>query len=756
MKRLTAFVITAAVLAAICFQPLGAREDANLNKGIAYLLVNDPGQAGKYFALYFRGGINPNIVNGFKQLMEGNNKAATRHFKTFLDMDHRSVTALVGISLSTSTMEVSNSSELLKRAIRLDRRFSPAYLCLGMEYLKDKNYPQAIANFRQAMNRGRVPEYKILPAKLYLELGNPAAVLGLLKKEADAAPDNFYFNFLTAKALLLLNRSDELGPYIEAAGESNPTNKEAKLLTAQYYLSQNDPQKARLLLKGIIFNDYNEDYMKTFATVLVRLKDKKADNYLHEVFSRKKWDKEINLLMGLYHLSIGRGGNVQNWVYRSILCGHDIERLKKLFPEDNKFPRYKSLPFFDIARMEWLSNDKLLVVGVAKSGERERIFIVDPEKMRTVQTMNYRGKLQEIFISPKRNAVIVSTVAGDNESVNLYAVDAGARVLRLRPLMRRPLRVAAVTVGFNSAGTMAYISDNRINSIAFESPFSQVSQYGDKKPVYPNYPFYIYKYYFATGRMVTLKDLSKLDTVPSIDGVRKYSLVSDAMYADSQIQSLVETGQQLDITSSEMVNILFGRDLTSFVIYLSDMSNAFKGYAWDKLDNKALPVDETMFLGKGKYAELSVLDIAPERKEILVVTKKQKELFLYNYESHLFLRLGNNVSQVHYDREDRTICVLETSGNNGRRRTGGSGLHVISLDPYLDVSVGTKLPLTGIVDYVSSDEILFRTADGELVKMDGEYKFSYVKPSWEGCLHADAPSGKRTMAFINYRLWLVE
>ena len=730
--------------------------DVNFNKGIAYFLIEDQALAERHFNLFFRESSNPTLQNGFKLLVAGENEAATQQFKSYLNVNHRSSHALVGIALSTSTMAISNTDELLRRAIRLDSRFSPAYLSLGRQYLKKKNYPMAEKNFRQALGYSHVAEYKILLGRLYLELNKPGITLNLLKGEAEKAPNNFYFNFLTAKAYLKLNRLNELGQYIDAALDTRPDNNEAKLLQAKYHLNQNNHHKARLILKGIKFEDYNQDYIKTYAHVLVKLKDKKARNYLYEVFSREKWDKDINLLLGLYHLWIRGKGNVQNWICRSILSGIEISRLKELFPGKFKFPEYKYLSFFDTKKMEWISEEKILLVANRKSGEREKIFIVDLNKMRIIQTMTYNGKIQEFFISKNRKNIIFSSTAEKNKSVYLYAIGLAGRNFRVRPVFGHPLNMPSVIVGFNSTGTLAYITNSKINALAFESPFSQVSQIEKKKPVYPIYPFPIYKYNFVTGRFEKLRNIGQTEVDLPIEGVKKYTLVADAFSVNSRINALIEKGQKLDLTSTEAVKIHFSKDLAFFIIYLSDLNNAFQGLAWDSSNNAITRVDETMFLGKGNYAELTIVDYNPKKMEIMVVTKNQKELILYNYDTHIYTRLAKNADKVLYDRENQMVYVLNSSGNKERRYFGGSGLQVISLNPYVNRQVGTRLGLNDIIRFESESEVYFSTYNGEIVRMDDKYEFSYVETSLEGCEYAESLSGKKTAALINGRLVIIK
>lgn len=752
MRRLTFLIMLVLLVGSI--NVLFARVDVNLNKGIAYLLIGDKSLAGKHLNLYYQKGINPSLKNGFNLLMEGENEDAARHFKSYLDLDHRSSVALVGIALSTAHMSTSNTDELLKRAARLDPTYSPAYLCLGVLNQGNKNYPMAEANFKRARQFANIPEFNILLGRLYLTTGNPGAALGLLKKEADRAPDNFYFNFLTAKAYLMLNRLDDLGPYIQAALDARPGNNEARLLSAKYYLDQDNAQKARIILKGIKLDEYDEDYMKTYAEVLVKLKDKTARNYLYEVFSRKKWDREINRLLGLFHLWMVKGGNVQNWIDRAALSGTDVKRLKELFPDKYTFPEYKTLPFFEVKKIEWISEDFLLVAAIQKSGDRERLFVIDLKRMRIVQTMTFNGTLQEFFLSEDHKHLVFSSTAREGESIYLYYIDLTGRTLRLQELRREPFEFPSAAVGFNSAGTIIYVTDSRINTLAFESPFSQVSQYGQKTPVYPSYPFPVYKYYLKMRRLERMKGALQSEVVPPIDALKKYAVVANAYQDNSRVQALIETGLQLDLTSPESVKIFFSSDMDYFIIYLADLKNAFKGVLWDSHNRNAREMDETMFLGKGNYAELTIVDFNPASKEILVLTKNERDLILYNYRTHLHINLATEAFKAYYNREYNMVYALKA--RNSDVFFGGAGLQVISLSPYLNKTVGTRMGLTDILGSEGESDVYFSTYNGEIVKMDGEYKFSYVKPSMEGSRYAVSPGGNRTAAFINDRLVLIE
>ena len=753
MKRIISVVVLILLLAAFTHpRPPLRKNYEQFNKGIAYILVGDKELAVKHLGLFFNEYPDPALKGGFMNLIEANDWEVTKQFKRYLDINHRSVPALVGIALSTSDMKNSTSIDNLKRATRMEPSFSAAHLCLGMEYMKIKNYPQAEAYFTQAIRRSRTPEYKILLSKLYLLLNEPDNVLRLMKPEADRQPDNFYFNFLTAQAYLGLNKLDAMGTYIEGAIEVNPKNGDAQLLLAKYLLNKGNLKRAKSILKTLNFKDYNEDYVKTYAQVLLELKDRKSKNYLDEVYSKNRWDKDINRLMGRYYL--WKKGNVRNWIYRSILSGNSISHLQQIFPDGYKFPEYTYLPFFEVIALKWISDEILLVGAHKKSGDKDYLYLIQTKDLKVLNSVGYKGKLQNIFLSKDRKRMLFSTSAGKDEGIYLYAGELSGHRINLQWIYNRPLPMASVVAGFNRAGNLVYITDSDIASRAFESPFAIVSELGEKEPIYPNCPYPIYQYNFAAKSLKRIKDLSQVGTIP-IESVRKYLLVYEGYASKSSVQDLIEKGQRLDLTSFSVVKIYFSDDLSAFIIYLSDLKNAFQAVIYDNNANKIFKIDETMFLGAGQYAELKLLNFDPWKKEILLVTKdKNRTLIKFNYSSFLYTRYVDKLIESYYDQKMDIIYALTERSKIGYFTE--TNLRVISMSPYLSEIVGARRDLNGILYTEGEPNIHFSTFTGELLKMDDQYKFHYLGPSFEGCLNALSPSKDLTAAFINGRLFVMD
>lgn len=753
-------VLLLSVLLAAPF--LSARDKPLFGKGVAYLLIGDKDLARRNWDLFFEDYPDPALRGPFMNLIRAEDLwEVTKEFKRYLDLHHRSTAALVGIALATTDMKQSTSIDNLNRALRMDRSYSSAYLCLGMEYFKQRNYPMAKSYFNRALASLGVPEYKILLAKLYFRLNQPADVLNLLKPEADRHPDNFYFNYMTAEAYLHLNQLDAMDRYMHTALEVAPANKDAQLLKARYFLRRNDAKQAQAILKTLKFEDYHEDYYKTYARVLLKLKDAKCKNYLDKGYLMNRWDRDINRLMGLYYnWKKQENANVQNWINRSVLCGNSIEQLKQLFPREYQFPEYPYLSFFDMTAMRWLSDEMLLVGATKSSGEPGKLFFIRLEDLKVMNVVVYKGDLQDIFISKDGKKIIFSTTAIDNRSVYVYAIELFNSSPRLSLVSSLPLPLPALEVGFNYTGTLAYITDSRLSKLAFESPFSIASEipseFGKKTPVYPSYPFPIYQFNFATKRLtaIDINDIKLVGNVP-IESVKKYYMIYEAHQSKNSIQSLIEKGKKLDLTSSELVKIYFSNDASSFIIYLSDTKNAFQALIYEYFSNRLFRVDETMFIGTGNYAELDLEDFDPQNKELLVLTKdEERRLIQFNYISFLGLDLADKVLESYYDRDQGMFYILSERSKKGLFTE--TNLEIVSKKPFFRETVGERRDLDQVLFTKDYEQVYFTTFNGELLMMDGEYKFHYVGPSAEGSLHVISPSGKKQAAYINGRLYILD
>lgn len=760
MKRIRILVLLIFVLVVLGTSvPAQVRKDYTLfNKGIAYILLGDKELALENLNGFFELYNDPSLRSGFVNLINNNSWDVTKQFKRYLDINHRSQTALIGISLSTTDMKVSTSIGNLERAQRLGSSFSAVYICLGVEYLKQRNYPRAENYFKTALRYSRVPEYKILLARVYLAQGTPTKVIQLLKVEADQRPDNFHFNFHMAKAYMQLGRLDDMEKYIETAIEAGPGKQEARLLRARLLLGQKRYKESKTELARLKYSQYNEEYHNTYAQTLLALNDRKAKSNLDEVYTRNSWNKDVNLLMGQYHLA-RKSGNVQNWVNRAVLSGNSSAALRGIFPGNYTIPEYRYLSFFNVTAIKWISDDLLVIGAVRSSGENGKLFFIQPRDMKITDVLTYQGTLQNLELSRRGKRIVFATSSPAKEKhIHLYAADLSGGGTKYRLLYPEPLALPSVLVGFNRSGSLAYITDARIEKMALESPFSIVPQIGKRIPVYHQYPFLLFMYNFTTQRFGSIKDMSWLGRVP-IPSVKKYYMVSEASKSKSNIQELIEKGQKLDLTSAELVKVFFAKDMRSFIIYLSDLKDAFQAVIYENDNNLVLKVNEAMYLGEGNYAEVTILDFDPETKDILLITKDTaRRLIHFNYKSYLSVEPSKKVTAHFYNKNANEIYTL--TERSVKKYYTETLLELISLKPYFKKEVDARRDLQKILFTVKNeggeDEIYFSTFTGEMVKLNSEHQFRYLGPSFDGAVHSVSPDRSKTAAFINGRLFIVD
>lgn len=754
MKRI---IIVFLLISTVFIIPLASKnyqkDYREFNRGIAYLLIGDKGLAATHLEAYFEMYTDTALRGAFISLIDRRDSDVTKQFKQYLDINHRSSVALVGIALSTSGLKDSTSLSNLERARRLEPKLAASYLCLGMEYQLKKNYPRAASYFRQASNLTSVPEVKILSARLQLEQNESKAVLTLMKANADRQPDNFYFNFLTARAYFQLGKIEDMEKYVESALDAGPNNIDAQILYAKYLLSLKKYRRAKNTLKTIKAAGSNIDYLKTYGRVLLELKDRNTKTFLDDAYAKDGWDPEVNYLMARFS-QWKKQGNVGNWVYRSLISGVPADRLKSDVGNSYRFPPLVNIPFFHVSFVKWI-NDRLFVAGaVKKSGDNPALYVIDGVENKIIQSLPYKGEFQDVYLSDKKNSMIITAIPEQDDGLYVYAVNAAGKRFSIHKVYNKPVPVSAAEVGFNRAGSLVYFTDQRILQKAFVAPFNIASQMGKKKPVYPEYPFPIFKYNYATRQLFQITDPHTMEKTP-IDCVKKYFLVAEMSEQNDRVMNLVSKGERLELTSSEIVKIFFSDDIDSFLIYLSDLRNAFQAVLVDRFNDKILEINETMFLGKGEYAEIQMINFNPEKQEIIVLTAdNNRNLIRFNYNTHLYTVLAGKVLQTHLDQERGIVYALTERGK--KRHYKETNLEIIKLQPYLKTRIDSKRDLNKMLFFENHSNYYFSSYFGELLKRGDDGELHYVGPSYEGTVYGVSPNTKKTAAFVNGKLFIVD
>jgi tetratricopeptide (TPR) repeat protein len=749
MKKAAALLILGLLGAALF--PAAASDD--FSRAMAYFLVGDLDQARKNLDSHFNRHPQPTVKLGFVLLLQNDKWEAMKKFRDYLESDHRSLEALIGISLATADMKNSMAIDNLQKALRMDPGFAPAYLCLGNEFLARNNYPAAEDYLNKSLKYASVPEFKILLAELYLKSSQAQKALDLIRPEAAAAPGNYYYALQAARACLRLEGCLEAPRFIEQALNARPGSREALLLEGQHLLKSGELSKAKALLGKLKFDYYNPEFSLTFAEVLLRLKDRDAEKYLYEVFSQSPWIPGVNKLLGLFHLR-KKSANVQNWIYRAILAGLSAQELRKAFPAQYQFPDVPFFPVFEAKKIQWLGNRRILVAGAMRSGEKEKLVVLDAASLKTIKSFEYEGAMLGMFPSPRLDKVIFSTSATENEKVYIYTLVSSGDTFKLMPVIGYALGMASIQAAFSADGSVAYVTDGSLPDLAFSSPFSVLSAYGRKKAIYPAYPFPVYSYAYASERWAQVKSREALRSIP-MPALQHYLLVADAIQVNADMAKLIAKGQQIDITSSEEMKIHFAKTGNYFLISFSDLKNAFRAWVYDPRSGKLVHFDETMFLGEKYYAEMDIIAFHPESNEILVCTRdKARNLIHFNYHSLLYKKLDGNILAAGIAPDMNTIYAL--AEKNKSYYFSDTNLEIIRVSPYDRSRFDSRRDLNAIIDCADRNAAYFTTYNGELVKLDEEGKFSWRQVSLAGSLNQASPDKSKAAAVINGRLVVLE
>ncbi len=741
-----------------CWAPIQVEAAGNddLIRGIVYFLVDDMPAARMFLERHFQNHVNPQVRQGYMLLLDGKHWEATRRFSSYLEINHRSAMALVGVGLSTRNTKNSNAAENFFRAVRLEPGFSAGHVCLGWHFQQARDYDQALTNYQAALSGSAVADIRILMAGLFVHMQRPDLAEAQVREEADAHPDSFHFNYMTALALVNAGQAEQAGRYLATALEIQPEHRELGVLRARYLYRQGKLAEARSLLSGIQAGKFHEDYLKIYSRVLIALKEShQARPMLYQLFGELPWDAEVNLLLGEYTRAFRpqEAGMLRHWARRALLAGAGKAEVESLTGEKRATDPPQTIGFFSVRAIAWPFPDQLVLVGKRSNRESEQLYVVNPQTMRLTATFSFRGGFQAFFRPMATGSVFFTTSQVGEERTFLYQLELHKARIRSLLLTPQPLPFPSILLGTNAAETLIYVTDSRLGQLAFTSPFAVTSQLGEKKPLYPASPFPMLMLNRRVGRWTQLKSAEMLDAVP-IPIWKKYRLVQRARSESRDVDALIQRGMEFDIASPEMVRILVAPDNQTLLLYLADLENAFQAVIYNGKSKETVHCSQRMFLGAKSFADVDVKGIDPVRHRLLLVTRdKDREAILFHYRSRLYQSLGLGVMDVLRDTAWRRLYLLKETGS--RKYASETRLDEVNMSPPVVNAMTARTNLKRLVEVDAQGYVDALTHDGEIVRIKEPEKEEYLGVSLEGALHAVSPDQRARAAFINDRLVLI-
>ncbi len=741
-----------------------SRTDRNFDKMISYFLLEDIKMSKSEFKFYFDKYSDAQLKRSYSFLLNGSIEDANDAFFNYLQMKPRSVEALIGFAIS-DTRKVKAAINNFKKASRLDPGSSIAFLCIGNEYLKKKNYPESENYFKLATQKSDRIEYKIIWSFLHLKMGNPDKIIALLGNDFVENQTSFYINYLLASAYYLKNNLKSMVKHMDLLNGEGENKKRGDLLIAKYYIKKRDFKKAKSILFQIKYDGYNEEYDTALAITMMNLNSSKSLQYLYKVFNINMWNKDINKQLGIYFYKRDKKKMVQHFIYRSLLSGIPSYKLKEYF-SGIKFdiPDYKIQKFFQLFDVEWIDNKIIAVFAKKNSGEKNTVYIIDSEKNKIVRILSLpkseNGKFYKAFKSIKGN-IVFSLFDSGNNVMSVYALSNNknsykiGKIISIKLYMHENLIEPSLNVGFDNSGTIAYITDGGIRNVAFKSPFLVKWSLTNVNPVYPKYPFDIIKYNFDTKEAFKILNSNQMKLVP-IEAVKKYFLVNQAYIGNSKIKELILKGQKMDITSPDKVNTFFEDNLKSFLIYIHGAEDSFKGMLF-KDDNSFKKLSESMFLGEKilrETTDIKLFRLDSNKKCIFVMRKDTNQLLNFNYDSYLYSYLIKNVKLLHYLKiEDVFYAIIDKGGLGGIKTTSTT---MFAIDPYTKLKEYNRDDIQTIFESDETGDIIFISRNGEQLKINSSGEFEYAGPSFKETIYSISNDKDKEAVFINGRLIIIE
>jgi len=760
MKRLIMIIVILSMVSGagmVAQRTEGARKTDDFLMGISFLMRKDLDLTRIHLANHFRRNPQQAVKEGFDLLLADKRWDATRKFNSYLQNTSRPsfLEALIGISLAMDNMEGGGTLENLNRALRLSPNYAPAHLCLGYEHLRMENFVLAESSFSKAMKLTPLPEVKIWMAELLLRTGKPQNAWDLLKADAEANPQNFHLNAQLIRAAVQLHRLQEADLYIDRALKEKPTASEILLEKAKILISRSDWRGAKTILDRIKTDQYNVNYSLAMAEVFLQLNDAQAERYLYEAFVQFKWNPQLNRLFALFCVKKKRD-DLQNWVTRAILAGVDRAELEKVVKQTVRYPQYPFFPLFSVKKLTWIDANLVAVAGKAKVTDSESLYLVSMNPMAIVNTFAYRGTMQDFFFSPQRDRLMLSTLGAEGDRMYLYQLPFKQPRYSLSLITPNPIRVASILGEFNPDGSEFYFCDGSFPQITFDSPFKLPGEMGKSISVYPRFSFPLFSFRFPDSKLIQIRDMQTIRKVP-IGAIQKFVMVSDGFQNNPEIRQLIAQGQGLELTSGKFIKIYFDDNMSAMLFQYGDLENSFQGSVFEKGSNRRYRFDATMFLGKKKYAEMTVMRIDPQRQEVFLLTKDDdRDLFRFNYQSQLYDKMAHKVLDFSFWKSANRVYFLTEKKQN--LYYSETFLETVLLNPYIRDKLTSRSNLVKIIgpDLTTDGFPLFSTYNGEYVKIDENHRF-FVNFSiaFDGTPHAVSPDRKRIAAFINGRLYLM-
>ncbi|TVM00948.1 MAG: hypothetical protein CV087_11725 [Candidatus Brocadia sp. WS118] len=227
-------------------------------------------------------------------------------------------------TLANNSIEKGNWNEAypyLKAAVEMNPSYAQGYNHLGIFYIRNKKYAEAIDNFKKALQIDfSLTEVHYNLAYLYMEREEYSTALPYLKEVVLANPDDYETYYLMGICCIHSNMEKEAESFFSESYRLKPEHIPSAINLCKLLIKKDDYTKARNILLYTYTNDSSLPEVTLLLGIIYKMQKKytRAMHYLREALLKDKNNAEAYNLLGECCVETGMDKQAETFFLMSV------------------------------------------------------------------------------------------------------------------------------------------------------------------------------------------------------------------------------------------------------------------------------------------------------------------------------------------------------------------------------------------------------------------------------------------------------
>ncbi len=402
----------------------------DFKKGFAFLLLKKIEMAKKILEPWISVQKSPNLKEAFTALLDGDRLLASSKFESFLDQDVRNVEALLGYCLSLESYPV-YSEHYFRQALKINRNLSIGRIALGYALRNQEKFKDAEREILLALRKDNFPVYKYFLFDLYLNLESWEKALKVCNELSPAFPEDWTIPLRMGRLLVSKGIKEKGLEFLIKASEINPSSTDLLVEIGTVLTKEGKSSEAiKYFDKAYSINKKDMNVIKGRGFVLLEKGDfVNAYKQLMPAWKKKQEDYELSFLLGKACYYMGKEEEGKEWILRAVLNGFkdwaEIQKIPSLGELKTRekilsFLGLYSIPFYQVDKMEFLSSEKIVLIGKKRKGEPTSLFLLDSDG-KNLKKVTLNENVKDFLVDGEN--LIIKTSDKDGIRHNIYLLE---------------------------------------------------------------------------------------------------------------------------------------------------------------------------------------------------------------------------------------------------------------------------------------------------------------------------------------------